>query len=103
MSSTFRLEHSFPDISVELFERHFNHPELIHMLSRMPAFRSRDLVERTELGGGAINWRFKVVAGGDVPGQSPHRRHADVARGHTLRAQGPHDLLDHHTAQPPGA
>ena len=47
MSSTFRLEHSFPDIPVELFEKYLNHPELIAMLSGMPGFRSRDLHERT--------------------------------------------------------
>jgi hypothetical protein len=34
----------------------------------MPAFRSRDLVEKTDLGGGVIGWRFKVVAGGSIPG-----------------------------------
>jgi Protein of unknown function (DUF2505) len=67
MTTTFRLEHDFPDISLALFERYFNDPELIQMLSRMPAFRSRDLVERKDLGGGVVNWRFKVVAGGDVP------------------------------------
>jgi hypothetical protein len=67
MATTFRLEHDFPDISVELFERHLNHPELIAMLSAMPAFRSRDLVEKKELGEGRVNWRFKVVAGGDIP------------------------------------
>lgn len=67
MATTFTLTHDFPDISVELFERHLNHPELIAMLAGMPAFRSRDLVEKKELGGGVVNWRFKVVAGGEVP------------------------------------
>jgi hypothetical protein len=67
MATTFRLEHAFPDISVDLFERYLNHPELIAMLGDMPAFRSRDLVEKQELGGGVVNWRFKVVAGGEIP------------------------------------
>src|ERR1041385_836293 len=67
MATTFRLEHNFPDISVELFERYLNHPELIGMLAGMPAFRSRDLVEKKDLGDGRVNWRFKVVAGGDIP------------------------------------
>jgi hypothetical protein len=67
MSTTFKLEHQFPDISVELFEKYLNHPELIAMLSGMPAFRSRELVEKKDLGGGVVNWRFKVVAGGEIP------------------------------------
>jgi hypothetical protein len=67
MSTTFRLEHRFPDISIELFERYLNHPELIGMLSDMPAFRSRDLVEKEELENGQVNWKFRVVAGGKVP------------------------------------
>jgi hypothetical protein len=68
MATSFTLEHDFPDISVELFEKHLNHPDLIESLKKMPAFRSRDLVEKKDLGGGVINWRFKVVAGGNVPG-----------------------------------
>lgn len=67
MATSFRLVHEFPDIPLELFERHLNHPRLISMLSAMPAFRRRDLVEKTELGGGEISWRFLVVAGGDIP------------------------------------
>lgn len=67
MTTTFRLEHSFPDIPLELFERHLNHPELIAMLDAMPAFRSRELVERQDLPDGKTRWRFKVVAGGDIP------------------------------------
>lgn len=67
MATTFRLEHDFPDIPVDLFERYLNDPELIGMLGGMPAFRSRDLVDKKDLGGGIIEWRFKVVAGGDLP------------------------------------
>lgn len=67
MATTFTLTHDFPDIPVDLFERYLNHPELIAMLAGMPAFRSRDLVEKKDLGGGTVNWRFKVVAGGEIP------------------------------------
>ncbi len=67
MATTFTLEHNFPDIPVEVFEQHLNHPDLIKMLDKMPAFRSRDLVSKTDNGDGSITWRFKVVAGGDVP------------------------------------
>ena len=66
MATTFRLEHDFPDIPIELFEKYLNHPELIAMLGAMPAFRSRDLVEKKDLGGGTTGWRFKVVAGGAI-------------------------------------
>src|SRR5687768_18116255 len=68
MTTTFRIENDFPDIPIELFEKHLNHPELIDMMKGMPAFRSRDLVEKKDLGDGQVNWRFKVVAGGEIPG-----------------------------------
>lgn len=67
MATTFKLEHRFPDIPVDVFEAHLNHPDLIKMLDKMPAFRSRDLVDKKENGDGSTTWRFKVVAGGDVP------------------------------------
>jgi hypothetical protein len=67
MATTFKLEHEFPDIPVEVFEAHLNHPDLIKMLDKMPAFRSRDLVDKKDNGDGSTTWRFKVVAGGDVP------------------------------------
>jgi hypothetical protein len=67
MATTFKLEHNFPDIPVEVFEKHLNHPDLIKMLDKMPAFRSRDLVDKKDNGDGSTTWRFKVVAGGDVP------------------------------------
>lgn len=68
MTTTFRIENEFPDVPIEVFEKHLNHPELIEMLKAMPAFRSRDLVERKDLPGGETLWRFKVVAGGEIPG-----------------------------------
>ena len=67
MSTTFKLEHAFPDIPVEVFEKHLNHPDLIKMLDKMPAFRSRDLVSKVDNADGSTTWRFKVVAGGDLP------------------------------------
>ena len=67
MTTTFKLEHAFPDIPVEVFEQHLNHPDLIKMLDNMPAFRSRDLVSKTDNSDGSTTWRFKVVAGGDLP------------------------------------
>jgi hypothetical protein len=67
MATTFTLEHSFPDIPVDVFEAHLNHPDLIKALDKMPAFRSRDLVSKKDNGDGSTTWRFKVVAGGDVP------------------------------------
>ncbi|HEY1100122.1 MAG TPA: DUF2505 domain-containing protein [Myxococcota bacterium] len=67
MATKFTLEHSFPDIPVDVFEKHLNHPDLIKALDKMPAFRSRDLVSKTDNADGSTTWRFKVVAGGDVP------------------------------------
>ena len=67
MATKFTLEHNFPEIPVDIFEAHLNHPDLIKKLDKMPAFRSRDLVSKTENGDGSTTWRFKVVAGGDVP------------------------------------
>ena len=67
MATPFRLEHVFPEISVDLFEKYLNHPELNKMLAKMPSFRSRDLVEEKKDSSGEIVWKFKVVAGGEIP------------------------------------
>ena len=67
MATKFKLEHEFPDIPMSLFEEHLNHPELNEMMSNMPAFRSRELVETQKMNSGEIIWRFKVVAGGEIP------------------------------------
>ena len=40
---------------------------VFEMMDAMPAFKSRELVDKEELEGGKINWKFKVVAGGNVP------------------------------------
>ena len=67
MTTKFSIENEFPSISVKKFEEHLNHPKLNDMLGGMPAFRSRDLVEKTENPNGDVTWKFKVVAGGNVP------------------------------------
>lgn len=67
MATTFKLEHEFPKISLERFEKYLNHPKLNEILSKMPGFRSRDLIEEKQHDSGEIEWRFQVVAGGNVP------------------------------------
>lgn len=67
MTTSFKLVHDFDDIPIDLFERYLNHPELIALCAEIPAFRSRELVEEQDLGDGKKRWRFKVVAGGDIP------------------------------------
>jgi len=67
MATTFQFEHEFPEISMELFEKYLNHPVLNKKLSSMPGFKSRDMLEEQKLPGGETLWKFKVVAGGDVP------------------------------------
>lgn len=67
MTTQFRLEHDFPSISLALFEKYLNHPKLNAHLQQMPAFRSRDMVEQQDLDNGDKLWKFKVVAGGNLP------------------------------------
>ncbi|MBL92043.1 MAG: hypothetical protein CMH56_09580 [Myxococcales bacterium] len=67
MATKFNLEHFFPGVSIADFESHLNHPKLLEMLAEMPAFRARDLLDKTEGDDGKITWRFKVVAGGEIP------------------------------------
>jgi hypothetical protein len=100
MTTTFRLEHDFPDIPVDLFERHLNHPELIAMLGAMPAFRSRDLVEKKDLGDGRTNWRFKVVAGGDIPASARKVVNEDMLTWHEDTRFEPREHTIHWTIVP---
>lgn len=67
MGTPFRLEHDFPEISLPKFEKYLNHPKLNEMLEGMPAFRSRTLIEEQKMKSGEILWKFKVVAGGEIP------------------------------------
>lgn len=67
MATTFTIENEFPKIPVEKFEKYLNHPDLNKKLAGMPAFRSRELIETKTTSDGGTEWRFKVVAGGNVP------------------------------------
>lgn len=67
MATPFRLEHDFPEISLTKFEKYLNHPDLNRALAGMPSFRSRDLLEEQQLASGDVLWKFKVVAGGELP------------------------------------
>ena len=100
MATTFRLEHDFSDIPVDLFERYLNHPELIAMLKGMPAFRSRDLVEKKDLGGGRVNWRFKVVAGGEIPASARRAISEDMLTWHEDTRFEPTEHTIHWTIVP---
>ncbi len=100
MATSFRLEHQFPDIPVDLFERYLNHPELIAMLSGMPAFRSRDLVDKKDLGDGRVEWRFKVVAGGDIPASARRVVNEDMLTWHEDTRFEPTEHAIHWTIVP---
>lgn len=67
MTTSYKLEHEFPEIPFEVFEKHLNHPELNKMLAKMPSFKSRDLIDSKTLKNGEQHWCFKVVAGGELP------------------------------------
>ncbi len=95
MTTTFRLEHQFPDISLELFERHLNHPDLIKQLSAMPGFRSRDLVDRKDGPDGVIHWTFKVVAGGDIPASARKVVNDDMLTWHEVTRFVPAEHVIH--------
>ncbi len=67
MTTPFKLEHEFPSVPLDVFEKYLNHPELNTMLAHMPSFKSRELVESQTLGNGEQHWVFKVTAGGELP------------------------------------
>jgi len=67
MATSFELVHSFPNISLELFEKHLNHPELNKMLEQMPSFESRRLIDSKTLKNGNTKWVFDVVAKSKLP------------------------------------
>ena len=67
MTTSFRLEHDFPEISLKKFEKFLNDPKLNKMLAGMPAFRSRELIEEQRLPNNETLWKFKVIAGADLP------------------------------------
>lgn len=67
MTTSFKLEHEFPSVPLEIFEQYLNHPELNTLLAKMPSFKSRELIEAQTLKNGEQHWCFKVTAGGDLP------------------------------------
>ena len=67
MTTSFKLEHDFPSIPLDLFEKYLNHPELNALLAKMPSFKSRELLESQTLENGEQHWCFKVTAGGELP------------------------------------
>lgn len=67
MTTSYQLEHEFPAVPIDVFEKYLNHPDLNILLAKMPSFKSRELVESKTLPNGEQHWCFKVVAGGEVP------------------------------------
>lgn len=67
MTTSFKLEHEFPSVPLDVFEKYLNHVELNQMLASMPSFKSRDLIEEQTLDSGERHWCFKVSAGGELP------------------------------------
>ncbi len=67
MTTSYRIEHEFPSVPLDIFVKHLNHTELNKMLAAMPSFKSRDLVEEQELENGEKQWCFLVSAAGDLP------------------------------------
>ena len=67
MATSFILQHDFPDIELDLFEEHLNHPELIKKLGAMPGMKSRELISEKRAGNGDTLWQFKVVVDSKLP------------------------------------
>lgn len=67
MATKFTLEHCFPSISRQKFEAFLNHPTLNELLKKSLDFKERELVKKTELNNGSIEWQFKVKKVGDMP------------------------------------
>lgn len=67
MTTSFKLEHEFPSVPLDVFEKYLNHAELNKMLSAMPSFKSRELVEEQTFENGEKHWCFRVSAGGELP------------------------------------
>ena len=100
MTTSFRLDHDFSDIPIELFERYLNHPELIALCAEIPAFRSRELVEEQDLGEGRKRWRFKVVAGGDIPATAQKVISEEMLTWHEDTRFEPSEHAIHFTIEP---
>jgi hypothetical protein len=66
MATSFKLEHDFLDIPLEVFESYLNDPELNHMLEEGLGFDERTLIKRKDLKDG-VEWQFLVKKCGDIP------------------------------------
>ncbi len=66
MSTSFKLEHNFPDIPLNKFIAYLNDPKLNQMLEKGLSFDERKMVKRKEdpLG---IEWQFHVKKHGELP------------------------------------
>lgn len=100
MTTSIKLVHDFDDIPIDLFERYLNHPELIALCAEIPAFRSRELVEEQDLGEGRKRWRFKVVAGGDIPGPAQKIINEEMLTWYEDTRFEPHEHAIHFTIEP---
>lgn len=67
MTTSFSLEHEFPEISLEKFVAHLNDPKLNHMLEKELSFEQRSLIEKTEGKNGDMQWQFLVKKKGELP------------------------------------
>lgn len=67
MATKFTLEHFFPTITRQKFEAYLNHPKLNELIKKELDFLQRELVKKTDMKNGAIEWQFKVKKIGDVP------------------------------------
>jgi hypothetical protein len=67
MTTSYRIEHEFPSVPLDIFVQNLNHAELNKMLTALPSFKSRELIEEQELENGEKQWCFLVSAAGDLP------------------------------------
>lgn len=67
MTTSFSLEHDFPEISLAKFEAHLNDPALNSMLEKGLNFKERKLLEKNEGKNGEVTWVFRVKKQGAMP------------------------------------
>lgn len=66
MTTSFRLEHDFPNIPLEKFIAHLNDERLNHMIEEGLDFSERRLLKCTKNKDGT-KWRFSIKKAGNVP------------------------------------
>ena len=66
MTTAFKLEHQFKNITVDKFIAHLNDPKLNKMLEEGLSFDERSLISRQENPEG-IEWQFRVKKSGELP------------------------------------